>query len=307
MTRSLFAEDDDPDEAATAPRSYPAPADAQVSRRVFSYGGGTQSNAALVLAAKGIIDFRTFLWSNVGDDSEHPKTPAYVREVAQPYAAAHGIELLELRREYVDGRPYKTIYEAEMDESRGYFNIPLRGRDGGPLKRQCTSSWKIEVIGRWLKRHGVTADRPAVVGIGFSTDEILERGKTPAGWVDARSPEQIKDYPLVPLGIDRAECQRIIADAGLPPPGKSSCYFCPFHSAKAWSDLRREEPVLFKQSVELEAMANRKLLARGRGDRPVFLTRYGRPLAEAVEDLERQGSLFDPDGPESCDDGYCWT
>jgi hypothetical protein len=30
--------------------------------RVFSYGGGVQSTAALVLAAQGVIDYHTFLW-----------------------------------------------------------------------------------------------------------------------------------------------------------------------------------------------------------------------------------------------------
>lgn len=297
---SLFGDDDLP-----APDPGPA-ADRPIARRVFSYGGGTQSNAALVLAARGEIDFPTFLWANVGDDSEHPRTPWYVREVAMPYAAAHGIELLELRREYADGRAYRTIYEAEMDLSRRWFNIPFRGAQGQPLKRQCTASWKIEVIGRWLKRNGCSADYPAVVGIGFSVDEI-ERAKTPAGSSDRRNPEQVKNYPLLSLGLYRPDCERLIADAGLPPPGKSSCYFCPFHSADAWVDLKREEPVLFRKAVRLEEVANEKLVARGRGDRPVYLTRYGRPLDEAVEDLERQAGLFAPGGPETCDEGHCFT
>lgn len=45
-----------------------------MSLRVFSYGGGVQSTGALVLAAQGRIDFPTFLFCNVGDDSEHPGT-----------------------------------------------------------------------------------------------------------------------------------------------------------------------------------------------------------------------------------------
>lgn len=45
--------------------------------RVISYGGGVQSTALLVLAASGRIDFRTFLFANVGDDSEHNATLVY--------------------------------------------------------------------------------------------------------------------------------------------------------------------------------------------------------------------------------------
>ena len=73
---------------------------------VFAYGGGVQSNAALVLAATGRLDVRTFLFCfcNVGDNSEDPATLEYVERVARPYAAANGIELIELQRRS-SGRP----------------------------------------------------------------------------------------------------------------------------------------------------------------------------------------------------------
>jgi hypothetical protein len=61
--------------------------DEQPVPRVVSYGGGVQSNALLVLAAQGRIDYRRFLFANVGDDSEHPATLRYVRDVALPSAA----------------------------------------------------------------------------------------------------------------------------------------------------------------------------------------------------------------------------
>jgi hypothetical protein len=38
---------------------------------------------------------------------------------------------------------------------------------------------------------------------------------------------------------------------------------------------------------------------------PVYLTRFGRPLDEAI--TQAQPTLFAPDGPETCDDGHCWT
>lgn len=61
--------------------------------RVVSYGGGVQSTALLALATRARIPHRTFLFCNVGDDSEHPATLRCVREVATPFAAAHGIDL----------------------------------------------------------------------------------------------------------------------------------------------------------------------------------------------------------------------
>lgn len=71
--------------------------------RVVSYGGGVQSTALLVLAARRRIDFPTFLMANVGDDSEDPRTLDFVRDVAAPYAEKHGIDLHLLDRVRRDG------------------------------------------------------------------------------------------------------------------------------------------------------------------------------------------------------------
>jgi hypothetical protein len=43
-----------------------------MSVRAISYGGGVQSTALLVLAARREIDFPLAIFANVGDDSEHP-------------------------------------------------------------------------------------------------------------------------------------------------------------------------------------------------------------------------------------------
>ena len=58
--------------------------------KAISYGGGVQSTALIVLAVQGKIDFDVALFSNVGDDSEHPASLKYVREIMQPWAASHG-------------------------------------------------------------------------------------------------------------------------------------------------------------------------------------------------------------------------
>jgi 3'-phosphoadenosine 5'-phosphosulfate sulfotransferase (PAPS reductase)/FAD synthetase len=71
--------------------------------KVFSFGGGVQSTACLVLAAQGKIDYQTFLFCNVGSDSENPETLDYVPEVAIPYARVHGLELCELQKVRRDG------------------------------------------------------------------------------------------------------------------------------------------------------------------------------------------------------------
>ena len=73
--------------------------------RTFSFGAGVQSTAVLVLQAEGRLPepYDAFLFANVGDDSEHPDTLAYYRDVHVPYAEKHGIHLQELRRVKRDG------------------------------------------------------------------------------------------------------------------------------------------------------------------------------------------------------------
>lgn len=212
-----------------------------------SYGGGHQSTALLVLAARGVISTRTFLFCNVGDDSEHPGTLQFVREVAMPYAAHHGIDLQELHRTRRDGTA-ETLMERLVEprtcstcagvgsvdvgadvpqtcarcEGKGKIEsrslpIPVRMSNGAPGNRSCTSDFKIRVVGRWLKQHGATPENPATVSIGISLDEI-QRANT-----------RVKDewervvYPLVGIGTDtnlkmrRDDCDRLIREEPLPP------------------------------------------------------------------------------------------
>lgn len=267
--------------------------------RTFSSGGGVQSTAALVLSAQGRIDFPVHLFANVGDDSEHPATLSYVREVAMPYAAAHGIEFHELRRVWRDGSE-RTLLQSLERPSRT-IDIPVRMANGAPGRRQCSKAFKSQVVARWTKRAGATPEKPAAVGIGFSTDEIDRVGVAPrAAWETAT-------YPLLDLGLSRTDCHRVIADAGLPTPPKSSCWFCPMHRPAKWAEMRRDEPELFWRSVELERLLNERRDTLGKDH--VYFTRFARPLDEAIG--EAQPALFDAsagewDG-ETCDEGVCFV
>lgn len=261
-----------------------------VPLRVVSYGGGVQSTALLVLAAQRRIPHRTFLFANVGEDSEHPDSLRYVREIAAPYAEAHDIELVELHK--VRKGETDTLRQAI---SRGRRVIPFRRyKDGPPMSRACTSEWKVGVVAKELKRRGATKASPALVALGISVDEI-QRAQD---GVDPRNPTQRREYPLLGLGMHRRDCAAAISDAGLPVPPKSSCFFCPFHDAEAWRTLKRNRPDLFAQSCEVEA----ELSASSKDGRVVFLTRSGLPLADAVDDQAQLPGMGD-----DCDSGYCFT
>ena len=263
-----------------------------------SYGAGVQSTALLVLAAQRKIDFDLFLFANVGDDSEHPDSLRYYREIAVPYAEANGIELVELKRIPTKGwsaGKVETLWGRLMKPDSRSLPIPVRMSNGAPGTRSCTADFKIRVVAKELKRRGATKTNPALVALGISVDEI-QRAKP---GVDPREPSQDRTYPLLDLGITRTVCKRIIADAGLPVPGKSACFFCPFHDKDAWRSLKRDTPDLFEKSCQLENTLNERRVMLGKD--PVWLTRHGIPLAETVDDQ------LTIDGMDGCDSGWCMT
>jgi hypothetical protein len=265
-----------------------------VTIQALSYGGGVQSTAMLVLAAQGEIPHRLALFSNVGDDSEHPATLAYFHQVAMPYAEANGIELVELRKYRRTGESESLLQRLMRDDSS--VGIPVRmSNSGAPGNRNCTLDFKIRVIAKELKRRGATKDDPADMALGISLDEY-QRMRTESG-----IPHERLTYPLIDLRMSRQDCINLIESAGLPVPPKSSCWFCPFHSTSHWRRMLKDEPELFAQSADLERMLNER--RRNLGKDPVWLTRFLRPLDEAVTD-DGQLPLFDDGG--SCDiAGYC--
>lgn len=262
--------------------------------RCFSYGGGVQSTAALVLAAQKKIDFPVFLFSNVGDDSEHPDTLRYVEEVAKPYAAAQGIELIEVWRTVVKTGERRTLYGDMMKpDTQRRIEIPVRLANGAPGNRTCTEEYKVVIISRWLKANGAHKTTPASLGMGISIDEY-QRMRTD----DPRYPHIHKEYPLIDLRLSRADCATIIERGGLPIPPKSSCWFCPFKTLRQWQRLHDDTPELFDRAVILEQTINMRRALKERD--AVYLSGALRPLDQAI-----QGTQLALDFDDACESGFC--
>ena len=262
--------------------------------RTFSFGAGVQSTAVLVLQAQGRLPepYDAFLFANVGDDSEHPDTLRYYRDIHVPYAEKHGIQLEQVRRVRRDGTT-PTLLEYTRADKRS-VRIPMHLEGGGPGNRTCTSTYKIHVIRKWQRQHGSSRENPAVCGLGISMDEI-HRARTDSGFDD-----QTLDYPLLDLRLNRRDCYKIIDEAGLPPTPKSACWFCPFHRREDWRKLKREHPDLFTKAVELERTLGDRRESLGK-DR-MWLTASNRPIDQVVDDQ----LVLDLDGPDGCDTGSCF-
>lgn len=302
-----------------------------------SYGGGVQSTSLLVLAKREIIRFRTFVFSDVGYDSEDPDTLTYVRLVARPFAALHGLDLHTVSKTRIRGvaaGTVETLYQRLTRPGSKSLPIPVRMSNGAPGTRSCTFTYKIEEIGKWAKAHGATPDNPATVGIGISLDEISRVNSRRA------MPYEQPVYPLLEHEppISRGQCEQIILSEPLPEvmvdplrehldllpritqydlresrftrlprPPKSACWFCPLHRPSTWAEMRRDRPELFERSAQLEDHLN--AVRDDLGKDHVYLTRFGKPLRAAIPAAQDQlfDMLDDHGSDESCDNGACFT
>jgi hypothetical protein len=66
-------------------------------------------------------------------------------------------------------------------------------------------------------------------------------------------------YPLMDWGYDRETCKRIIAQAGLPVPVKSSCFYCPGSKKHEIVSLQGQHPDLLGRALKIEQNAQAKL------------------------------------------------
>lgn len=268
-------------------------------KRIFSFGGGVQSVAALVLAAQRRIEYAVFVFANVGDDSENPGTLEYLRDVAHPYAQEHGIKLVEAQKLY-KGR--KDTVLASLNRPNRSITIPVYMPSGAPGRRSCTTDYKVRVVDRYCREN---AWERVTVGLGISLDEFHRMRDT--HWTNKDGVRNLgfwkrREYPLIDLRLTRRDCEKLIVAAGLPVPPKSSCWFCPFQRLSSWVEMRRNNPEMFERAVQLEQTINRKRGTLGKDG--VFLCSKGVPLSDAVP---QQLGLFDDDGADFCDAGYCHT
>lgn len=256
--------------------------------KYFSYGGGVQSNAVMVMQKRGMVQYDYFIFSNVGEDSENPSTLEYIENLAKPYMEKHGINFVELRKK-IRGEVV-TLHDYIMADN-STVPIPAYLQSGAPGNRICTVDWKIKLIARYTKKQGASKSSPATVGIGISTDEFTRMA-------DSRVPWQVNEYPLIDQRMSRKDCIKLITDEGLPIPPKSSCYFCPYHSYLSWVTMREKQPELFAKAVEVENRINEKRRSFSKDE--VYLTRFLKPLEDVIG---KQMFLIEEE--MTCESGYC--
>lgn len=87
--------------------------------------------------------------------------------------------------------------------------------------------------------------------VGYDADESHR-----AANADKRDdPKYQNIYPLIEWDITREECIELIKEAGLTPPGKSACFFCPSSKKQEIVDLYNHYPDLMKRAIAMEQKA----------------------------------------------------
>lgn len=271
--------------------------------RVFSFGGGWQSVAVLALQALGKLPkpYDAFVFASVGYESE-PETHDYFTNVAMPFAEEFGIRL-EMTWKERAGEQHHLI-DAVMTEERLGIPIPIWMPGQRLSRRACTSDWKIEVVNRWIKTQGVSH---ATVGIGISMDEQTRCDPARMEWHSEYAGRNLGftrryDYPLIDLQMWRDQLVNVYAEAGIPTPPKSACFYCPFSSRSRWIELKRNHPERFQKAVEMQRVINRK---RAHLERGGFWLHVDGDLETAVSDQLPLWDLETGDG--DCSSGYCFT
>lgn len=271
--------------------------------RVFSFGGGVQSVAVMVLQIQGMLPapFDEYVFANVGDDSESPDTLTYMDEVIVPLAQRHGVTLTTVQKT-LRGKPETLLQSIVRDNAT--IPIPVHMQGGSKSNRTCTIEWKVRVVDKYIRAHH--RNQHVEIGIGFSTDETRRLNGRAEGWNDRYNDRSRYGfwkrftYPLLELGTSRTQAKKIITDFGLPEPARSACWFCPFLSRNRRIEQKRNEPHLWQAACELEDAINEKRRRLGRDDVYLHPDRY--PISEVPDQM----TLYDAfEDDLACGEGYC--
>lgn len=205
--------------------------------RVLSLGGGVQSTTLALMACEGVLEFDAVLFADTG---------------AEPAFVYRHLEWLAERLSQA-----KILFEVvrngnllqDLERGSRFASIPayVRNLQGevAMLRRQCTEEYKLKPIRRWLRAHGACGKNPAIVALGISLDEAHRMRDSSVRYV-------VNWYPLIEMGMRRADCLRWLTERGYPIPPKSSCVCCPYHDTAYWRRLKQDHPEEFERACEVD-------------------------------------------------------
>jgi hypothetical protein len=249
------------------------------SNSVISLGAGVQSTTLALMAADG-------RWGTV------PSLAIFADTQHEPSAIYEHLDWLE--RELAGRIEVVRVTAGDLLDialGRRFNPIPLYLANANGTasagRRQCTKEFKLYPIRHELRRRGLN---DVEMWVGISLDETVRMKPTGLQWVRNR-------WPLIEHRLTRHDCATWFAERyPRRTLAKSACIFCPYKSARDWSQMRRTDPESFERACAAdEAMR----YVPGGGEQ--FVSSQLVPLAR-VRTIEDDGQLtiFDAECEGMC-------
>lgn len=162
------------------------------------------------------------------------------------------------------------------------------------MPRNCTIDYKVEVIAKYVRwellgyRRGQRL-RPEdmkahEMHMGFSAEESRRCKESP-------NPMFVNRFPLVAMGLTRADNYAYIRDVWGLETKASACTFYPFHRNYFFKHLREHHKKEYEQLVQMDELLRDKM-PKPPMDSDLFISRSRKRLADLT--------------PEDCDDAECF-
>ena len=250
---------------------------------VLSLGAGVQSSALLLMAERGIVP--------------RPDFAVFADTGAEPKQVYRWLDYIETKVTIPIHRTmWRNLYDDTIANWNNFLMIPaFIDRDGkkGLGKRQCTNKYKIEQIYREVRKQLGYAPRKhtkhkVTMQMGISVDEASRMKPSRIKWVT-------NSFPLIDLGLSRADCKKFVVGVLGKAPPRSACTFCPYRSNEEWINMKKTDPASWAQAIEVdEAIRNAK-----EKNGTMYLHRSCQPLSGA--DLtDKQPALWDEECAGIC-------
>lgn len=248
---------------------------------IVTYGGGTNSTAMIIgLINHGIIP-DLILFSDTG--GERPDTYAFI-EMFSDWLEEHGAPRVKRLQYTTKDGAVQTLEEDCLK------------RDTLPAIafgfKSCSQKYKTRVTEKFCNNN------PECKAIWKNGEKINKYIGYDAGEekrvnchkaYDATDKKYNNLYPLFDWGWTRDICVKVIQEAGLPLPGKSSCFFCPSMKKAEIEALWNTYPELFERAIEMERRAKPNLdTVKGLGRQWSWEDYYNKKINEP-----EQLSIFD--------------
>jgi hypothetical protein len=254
---------------------------------ILSLGAGVQSTTVYLLAMDGEIHLDAAVFADTGDE------PAAVYAHLKWLQALGGPQIHVAPR----GRLSDDLLRGENSTRQRFAAVPFftKFKDGevGMTRRQCSKEYKVEVVGRCIRRQilrlkpraRIPKDVKIIQYFGISLDEA----RRTAG---IRKRVTKPCFPLIDHSWTRADCQAYLKDRVPHETPRSACVYCPFHSDAEWMNVRKS-PADWALAVKVDAGLRKPGAIVNRNmDAEMFAHRSCVPLDQVQFKHERQFNFF---------------